>query len=365
MNILDNYYAVIMAGGGGTRLWPLSRKAKPKQALRILGETTLFQNSIDRLEGLFPPERILIVTAAEQATLLQELSPIIPKENFILEPQPRGTASAIGLTAIALRHLNPQASMAVLTADHFIGDEELFRQVLIAGHAAAKDNYLVTLGIQPTFPSTGYGYIQQGEKIGDYGQQEVFQALRFIEKPQSAKAEEMISGGDHAWNSGMFIWKVENILAEIERQMPKLFTALSEIAGAWGTPQQKAALDRVWPKLVSETVDYGIMEHAERLAVIPVAELGWNDVGSWNSLFAVLPSDKDGNIVNIEKHINVGTKNTLIHADGRERLLVTIGVEDLVIVDTDDVLLICSKDKAEEVRQVVEQLRKKNLNQFL
>ncbi|MBW8009733.1 MAG: NTP transferase domain-containing protein [Chloroflexi bacterium] len=365
MNTLNNYYAVIMAGGGGTRLWPLSRKAKPKQALRILGETTLFQNSIDRLEGLFPPERILIVTTAEQAALLQELSSLIPKENFILEPQPRGTASAIGLTAIVLRKLDPQASMAVLTADHFIGDEQLFRQVLITGYQVAKDNYLVTLGIQPTFPSTAYGYIQQGEKLGNYGQQEVYQALRFKEKPQEAQAEKMLSVGDHTWNSGMFIWKVENILAEIERQMPELFTALNEIAGAWGTPQQGAVLDRVWPELKSETVDYGIMEHAERLAVIPVAELGWNDVGSWDSLFAVLPTDKDGNIVNIEKHINVGSKNTLIHAERTERMIVTIGVKDLVIVDTDDVLLICSKDNAEEVRQVVEQLRKKKQNQFL
>lgn len=363
--MLDNFYAVIMAGGGGTRLWPLSRKATPKQVLRIFGERTLFQNSVDRLEGLFPPERILVVTTADQAAQLQELSPAIPPENFILEPQPRGTASAIGLTAIVLNQLNPQAIMAVLTADHFIADEHLFRQVLQSAYAAAKDNYILTLGIHPTFPSTAYGYIQKGEKLGDYSGQEVYQALRFKEKPQTAQAEKMLSSGDHAWNSGMFIWKVEQILAEIERQMPELFDGLNEISDAWDTPQRGAVVDRVWPRLKSETVDYGIMEHAEKLAVIPVAELGWNDVGSWDSLFSVLPVDKDGNIVNSEQNIIMASKNSLIHAEGSQRLIVTIGVEDLVIVDTEDVLLICSKENAEEVRQVVEQLKKKGQNQFL
>jgi mannose-1-phosphate guanylyltransferase len=361
----DHYYAVIMAGGGGTRLWPLSRRHRPKQMLQLGGERTLFQIAVDRLEGLFPPKRILIVTASKQALALQEQVPEIQSGNFLLEPEPRGTASAIGLAAAALKLRDPEAVMAVLTADHYIGDEEKFLKVLKAAESVAKDGYLVTLGIRPTFASTGYGYIQQGKKLGSFGGFDAYQAERFKEKPAEAQAKEMLESGNHAWNSGMFIWQVERILEEFARQMPELSSSLEVIADAWETPERDKVLNRKWSALKAETIDYGIMENAVRVAVIPTAGLKWNDVGSWDSLFEVMAADAQGNIISHDEHINIGSTNTMVHSEGSKRLIVTIGVEDMVIVDTDDILLVCSKDRAEDVRQAINQIKEKGQERFL
>jgi mannose-1-phosphate guanylyltransferase len=353
----DNYYAVIMAGGGGTRLWPLSRRKRPKQMLRLFDDRSLFQTSITRLAGLFPPERIFVVTVQEQAEELRAQAPEIPVENFLLEPMPRGTASVVGMAAVALRKRDPQAVMAVLTADHFIRDEARFRGYLAAAQQVAQDDYLVTLGIRPTHPSTGFGYIRQGASIGEYAQTPAFEVERFIEKPDEPAAERLLEDGNHSWNSGMFIWRVDRILAEFARQMPALLTALEAIEAAWDTPDQAAVLERIWPTIEPETIDYGVMEYATRVAVIPTSGLGWNDVGSWDSLFDVLESDQRGNIAIGGKHIDLDTRDSLVYVDGEGRLVVTIGVEDLVLVDTGDVLLVCHKDQAQRVRQVVSSLK--------
>jgi mannose-1-phosphate guanylyltransferase len=248
--------------------------------------------------------------------------------------------------------------MAVLTSDHYIANEANYRGTLRAGLEAARDGYLVTLGIAPSFPATGYGYVQQGERIGVYGGLKVYRAVRFKEKPGEVQARLMLAGGDHAWNSGMFIWKVERILEEIARQMPDLDTGLQEIDAAWETPEREATLERVWSGLKPETVDYGIMEGARQVAVIPASDLGWSDVGSWDSLFEVLPTDPDGNIVMGGHYYCLDTKDSLIYLNEEHRLIVTIGVSDLVLVDTGDVLLVCAKDQAQKVRQVVEHLKK-------
>jgi len=353
----DHYYAVIMAGGGGTRLWPLSRQAKPKQLLKLIDERSLFQTSVQRLEGIFPPERIFVVTVDEQAAELQLQSPVIPKENFILEPMPRGTASVIGLAAVALERRDSQAVMAVLTSDHFIGNEESFRQMLLAAHEAAQDDHLVTLGITPTYGATAYGYIQRGDYLGNYGGYEACQVLRFKEKPDEAQAQIMIEGGDHTWNSGMFVWRTRRILTEFDSQMPGLYAGLEEISQSMGTHQESSVLYRVWSGLENETIDYGIMENARDVVVLMADNLGWNDVGSWDSLFDVLPADPRGNIVMGAHHIGLETNQSLIYANQEHRLIVTIGVEDLVVVDTGDVLLVCRKDQAQKVRQVVAQLK--------
>ncbi len=232
----DNFYAVIMAGGGGTRLWPLSRKSRPKQMLDLVDERSLFQTAVHRLDGLFTPDRIYVVTVEEQAKGLQAQAPEIPAENYLLEPMPRGTASVVGFAAVAIQNRDPKASMAVVTADHIIGNEEKFRQLLMAAYDVAQKGYLVTLGISPTSPSTGYGYVQQGELLGAYRGQEVFHALKFREKPSTDGAHRRCwSAGDHTWNSGMFIWRVDNVMAEIARQMPDLNTKLTEISDAWGS----------------------------------------------------------------------------------------------------------------------------------
>jgi mannose-1-phosphate guanylyltransferase len=354
--MFEHYYAVIMAGGGGTRLWPLSRKARPKQMLRLLEERSLFQTSVQRLNGVFPPERIFVVTVEAQADELKQQCPEIPPENYILEPMPRGTASVIGLAAAALRHQDAQAVMAVLTSDHYIGNEAGFRQLLIAAHDVAQDGYLVTLGISPTFPATGYGYIQRGKLIGCYKDLDVFRAIRFKEKPAEDQARQMLANGDHAWNSGMFVWRVDRILAEFEKHMPKLAVTLQKISKAWGSPKEFAVVQSLWPQLKNETIDYGIMEIAENVAVIPATGLQWSDVGSWDSLFEVISGDADGNIVMGGKHIGLDTHQSLVYVNQEHRLIVTIGVDDLVVVDTGDVLLVCRKEQAQKVRQVVNQL---------
>ena len=355
--MLDHYYAVIMAGGGGTRLWPLSRQGRPKQMLRLIDDHSLFQIAVKRLEGVFPPERILVVTVADQAAELQGQTPEIPSENFLLEPMPRGTASVIGLAGIVLKERDPQALMAVLTSDHFIGNEDKFRQLLRAAYHVATDGYLVTLGIEPTSPATGYGYIQRGDRIGTYDGLNAYRALRFKEKPDQNQAREMLASGDHAWNSGMFVWQVKQILGEFARQMPDLSNRLGKISQAWSTADRQEVLEQEWPDIKSETIDYGIMEGAQEVAVIPAKGLSWSDVGSWDSLFEVLNPDQDGNIVIGGQHIGLETTNSLVYADQNQRLVVTIGVEDLVVVDTGDVLLVCHTDQAQKVRQVVNQLR--------
>ncbi len=358
--MLDHFYAVIMAGGGGTRLWPLSRKNRPKQMLSLFDERTLFQTSVERLNPVFNCDHILVVTVAEQARELQAQTPDIPKENFLIEPMPRGTASVVGLAAVALQQRDPQAIMAVLTSDHYIGNEENFRQLLLAAKEVAQEDFLVTLGITPNFPSTGYGYIQYGEKLGVFNGQETYRVKHFREKPDIASAREMLTSGGYAWNSGMFVWKVARILDEFAAQRPELYHKLKEIGQAWDSPEQQKVVQGIWPGLKNETIDYGIMEGARQVAVIPAADLHWSDVGSWDSLFVVLPTDENGNIVMGGQHLGLDTKNSLVFLNQEHRLIVTIGVSDLVLVDTGDVLLVCPKDQAQKVKEVVNHLKKTN-----
>jgi len=356
----EHYYAVIMAGGGGTRLWPLSRHTRPKQMLNLFDERSLFQTAVQRLHGVFPPERIYVVTVKEQANELQAQTPEIPAKNFILEPQPRGTASVIGLAALALKMDDPQAIMAVLTADHYIGDENQFRRVLRIAEMVAAQNYLVTLGIQPAYPATGFGYVQSGDPIGEFNGQKVYRVRTFKEKPNEDQARAMLASGDFSWNSGMFFWKAENILEEIKRQMPELAEGLRAIQANWGIFSQSEALQRVWAGLRPETIDYGVMESARNVVVIPASGLGWSDVGSWDSLFDVIPGDANSNIVMGGKHIGLETRQSLIYVAQEHRLIVTIGIDDLIVVDTGDVLLVCRKDQAQKVRQVVKQLEQED-----
>jgi len=360
--MFDDYYAVIMAGGGGTRLWPLSRQARPKQLLKIGRRESMFQVAVNRLAGLFPLERILVVTTAEQATALQAQTPDIPQENFLLEPMPRGTAAVVALATAALQARTPDAVMAILTADHFIADEGRFRQLLTAAYQVARSGYLATLGITPTYPATGYGYIQAGASLGRFETIPAFKAVRFKEKPSEEAARTMLSGGDHTWNSGMFIWQVKDISAEFARQMPDLHNRLREIAGAWNTAGRAETIAGWWPGIKPETIDYGIMEGAQQVAVLPATGLGWNDVGSWESLYDVLPQDEAGNVVQGANTLLMESRGTLVFTENNqpERMIVALGTEDLIIVDTGDVLLVCPKGQAQQIRQVVAALKQSN-----
>lgn len=362
---MNSTYAVIMAGGGGTRLWPLSRKNRPKHLLPLIGEQTLFQSTVARLEGFLPPERILVVTVAEQAAEIRAQSPEIPDQNYIIEPAPRGTASVVGLAATILHQRDPQAVMAVLPSDHFIRNRDLFHYLIKAAVEVARNDYLVTLGITPTFPSTAYGYIQQGAPLpGDY-KYPTYSVVRFTEKPNEQTAQKLLRTGDHSWNSGMFVWTTRRILSEMRLQMPELSAALEKISAA-DAPQQAAVIQSIWPDLKVETIDYGIMEKAKRVAVLPAGGLGWSDVGSWNSLFEVLLPDMSGNIVANGHHLALETNNTLVYGlPGSERLVVTIGVDDMVVVDADDVLLVCKSDQSQKVKNVVEHLRKHRQERYL
>ena len=362
----EHTYAVIMAGGGGTRLWPVSRKETPKQLLPLLGQETLFQSTVARLEAMFPPERILVVTVAEQASVMQAQVPAIPVENYLIEPAPRGTASVVALAAAVLKQRDPQAMMAIQTADHHIRNRDLFNYLIKTALDVAEKDYLVTLGITPTFPATGYGYIQQGEPLaGDY-KYPVYKVKRFKEKPDEVTAQKLLGSGDHSWNSGMFVWRVDTILTEIEKQMPELFQAVNRIASAWNTSERDEVVRSHWQDLKSQTIDYGIMERAERVAVLPAGGLGWSDVGSWDSLFEVLLPDKDGNVAtNKEHHLALDTHNTLVYSSGAERLVVTIGLDDIVVVDAGDVLMICKTDQSQKVRDVVEYLKKNKIEKYL
>ncbi|MFN2112592.1 MAG: mannose-1-phosphate guanylyltransferase [Anaerolineales bacterium] len=349
----ENYYAVIMAGGGGTRLWPLSRRNRPKQMLSLGSDRSLFQVAVDRLQGVFPPERILVMTVEDQVPALQAQVPEIPPENFLLETMPRGTASVVGYAAAVLNLKNPESVMTVLTADHIIGNLELFQQLLTAAYQVAGEDYLVTLGITPSYPATGYGYIRQGKTLGQYQGLEVYQVGNFTEKPDLEEAEKMLASGDYSWNSGMFIWRTEAILKEISRQMPDLDSKLALIKEAWDTEDRESTIRRVWPEIQPQTIDFGIMENARQVAVIPALDLEWNDVGSWEALYDLLPVDENGNILQGGEHLALETTGTIVHGEENPRTVVTIGVKDLIVVDTGEILLICDRSHAQAVRQVV------------
>jgi mannose-1-phosphate guanylyltransferase len=355
------YYAVIMAGGTGTRLWPLSRRKTPKQSLRLLDDRTLFQSAVDRILPLFGRDRIRVVAGADYLEDLARQAPGLPSSAFVVEPSGRGTAPCIGLASIHLRHEDPSAVMAVLTADQTISDVARFRRVLMAAESVAQQGWLVTLGIAPAGPATGYGYIEQAEELQVLAGFRVFRVAQFTEKPDLEAAQEMVASGRFSWNSGMFIWRVDQILEEFERQMPDLYDRLSRIEAALGRLRYKAVIESTWTDLSKQTIDYGVMEGAGKVAVIPV-DIGWSDVGSWASLGELLPTDEYGNVIR-GPHTAIDTRNTVVM--GGKRLIATIGMRDMIIVDSDDALLICPRGREQDVREIVRKLDREGRHEYL
>ncbi|MDA8336266.1 MAG: mannose-1-phosphate guanylyltransferase [Peptococcaceae bacterium] len=325
-------YAVIMAGGTGQRFWPLSRRARPKQFLPLMGDRTMLQATVDRLTGWIPEENIIVVTGQAYLDTVSEQLPRIG--NVLGEPCGRDTAAAVGLAARQLVDRDPAAVMAVLPADHFIADPERFQTVLRAAAGwAAGGEWLVTMGVPPTRPDTGYGYIRRGEKMdGD-----VYRVERFTEKPDAERAREFLASGRYLWNSGMFVWRADLILRLIARYLPELAAGLAGIG-------RGEKLAEVYPRLPRISIDYGVMERADRVLVLP-GDFGWDDVGSWPALCR-----EAGENVLEAKGVFLETTGSIIRVPGR--VVATLGIRDLVVVDDGDCLLVCAKERAVDLKLV-------------
>lgn len=353
---------LVLAGGTGSRLWPRSRRTKPKQFLPLLSKRTMLQETLERVAPLVEPGRVFVVTGEDYAQMVREQLSSVPPSNIILEPGGRGTAPAIGLAAIHMRRSAPDAVMAVLSADHLILRDAAFRTALQAAEAAANEGYLVTLGIKPAFANTGYGYIKCGDVITQSHGLAIHRVGRFMEKPDQQTAEGYIASGDYYWNAGIFVWRTQSFLDAVERYLPRLRDQLNRIQARFGRSSHHAELTHIWDEVENITVDYGIMERAPNVAVIPV-DIGWSDVGDWHTLTSLMSDDESANVV-IGPHVEVDTHSTLIYSDSG-RIIATIGLKGFLVVDTGDALLIAPRDRAQDVKKIVDQLRSEGRSDVL
>ncbi|MCC6613643.1 MAG: mannose-1-phosphate guanylyltransferase [Anaerolineae bacterium] len=355
---MEHFYALIMAGGGGTRLWPMSRKQTPKQFLPLVEDESMFRVSVTRLSPLFSPDHIYIVAGERYADEVKKQAPEIPEQNFILEPSARDSGPAAALGVAVIHQRDPEATIAILTADHHIADKAGFRDALASAYDVAQQGYIVTFGISPSLPSTAYGYIRRGQPLTQARGLQAYHAAKFEEKPPLDVAIQFLTSGEYSWNSGMFIWRADQAMAEFKRQRPDYYQQMTRIAAAVDTPAYQGTLRAAWEGFERKSLDYAVMEHAERIAVIPV-DIGWSDVGSWSTLYDVLSTDDSGNCArgNAAGWIAIDTHNTLVYSG---KLVATIGVNDLVVVETDDALLICTRERAQDVKTVVEHLKATN-----
>jgi mannose-1-phosphate guanylyltransferase len=351
-----------MAGGKGVRFWPRSREKTPKHLLDISSERTMIRETVDRIRPLLPAERTLIVTGKSHAAELIRQLPEIPPENILIEPVGRNTAPCIGLAALHILRRVSDAVMLVLPSDHRIGDEAAFLRIIkAAAETALQGDPLVTIGIRPTGPETGYGYIEQGDPFSTSGVDEIFRVRSIREKPPREQAEHFLAQGGFSWNSGIFVWKVSTIVEAIGRFLPDLQRGLLQIREALGTDREEAVVRSVYTEQRAVSIDYGVMEKAKNVLVIPGA-FDWSDLGSWDALWEVSEKDENGNAVRGE-FIGIDTSNSLIHSTGK--LVALVGVKDLLVVETNDALLICRRGRSQDVRKVVETLEKKGPASYL
>lgn len=348
-------YAVIMAGGRGTRFWPLSRAHLPKHLINITGGGTVIRETMNRISPLFAPEKVLVVTAKDQAPAVREQLPEIPSENIIAEPVGRNTAPCIALAAAIVGKRAGDEVMVCLPADHVIGDEEEFRRILkVAAEAAQSSDVLVTVGIEPTGPETGYGYLERGELRMLTQGRKVYEVKSMREKPSRDEAEGLIARGGFYWNSGMFIWRKEVIWRAIEIFLPDIASKVESVVPYIDTDKFDEELERIYAPMESISIDYGVMEKAKNTFIVP-GNFGWSDVGSWDALWEVMSKDDNGNVlIKTETAVNIGGRNCLVHAPGK--VVSLIEVEDIVVVDTPDALLICRRGSSQQVKKAVETL---------
>jgi mannose-1-phosphate guanylyltransferase len=358
-------FAVIMAGGVGTRFWPRSRERSPKQFLEILGGGTMIENTLDRLKPLVDPNDMYVVTNRVQAEMVKRLVPGMPASNVLAEPIGRNTAACIGLAALWINRADPDGVMVVSPADHIVQNTDEFIRILrLAVRVAEEREALVTIGIKPTHPETGYGYIQSAEEEIDrneYRPEGVYRVKTFAEKPNLETAERFLQSGDFLWNSGIFVWKASVILREIELHLPDLHEQLHDIQETMGTSVYDQTLEHAYRIIRNISVDYGIMEKAGNVFVVK-GDFGWSDVGSWDEVVRLTASDEAGNSIRGRTMI-VDSKNNYVDAGGK--IVAAIGVEDLIIISTDDAILVCKKGRSQEVKEVVDFIRRKQMNEYL
>lgn len=354
--------AVIMAGGRGERFWPKSRFSLPKQFLQLLGEKTMLQRTAERLQGIVCPDEIFIITAEDYRYLIARQTPEIPAENIIAEPFGRDTAAAVGLASVIIARKNPCDVVVVLPADHYIADEQRFAVALNSAVAVAeKGEHLVTLGIVPSRPETGYGYIARGESYNGLAGKNFFLVESFTEKPDQKRALQFLDSGNYYWNSGIFIWRVDLIRRLIKEHLPVLHEGLAKIDEALGTGQYLETLREVYAGLPKVSIDYGLMEKVSNVVVIP-GDFGWDDVGSWTALEEYKDKDGRGNVLE-GRGVLLDTYNTLVSASGK--VVATLGINDLIIVEEKDSILVCHKERAQEIKKVILALQENGYEEIL
>lgn len=352
-------YAVIMAGGTGCRFWPLSREKEPKQLLNLSGEDYMINLTIRRIAKVIPLKQILIVTNKEQYEKMKHIvSGLIPEKNIIIEPFRRNTLACITYVGLYLRELYGDSVMCVFPSDHYIEKEGAFAKAVEEGIGIASlEDTLLTIGIQPDYPATGYGYIQYDRK----GRTNDKKVLQFIEKPVYEKAEQYLNSGNYVWNSGMFIWRCSVILREIERYVPKVYEPLAQAFMIKEEALRKEAVFHAYENLPSISIDYGVMERASCIKVI-LGDLGWNDIGEWESLKVFHAQDLDGNVT-VGEHLQLDSSRCILYSRGR--MIATLGVHDLIVVETDDVVLICDRNRGQDIPFLIEEMKQQKLSQYL
>ncbi len=350
-------HIVIRAGGAGSRLWPISRKAAPKQFHAFLSERTMLQEALDRVRDIVPLENVFVSTSLDCKSLVLEQCAEIPAQNLIIEPARKDTAAAIGLESMMIAKRDPDAIVASLGSDHSVRLTKEFQEALLAAEEFVKTHpeYIVPIAIQPQHADTSMGYIQYGESIEEVNGTTVHEVVRFTEKPDAATAKEFFEAGNYLWNANMFVWSVKTILDLYKTHLPEMYVQLEKIAAAIDTPEQEQVLHEVYPQLEKVAVDYAIIEKTHKIATI-AANIGWNDIGDWSRLKDELSATEAENVAINAELETVDTNNVLVYRGGQKKLITTIGLDDLVIIDTDDALLIAKKSQTGRVKEIVEAL---------
>ena len=360
-------FAVIMAGGTGKRLWPLSRESRPKQVLKLLDGQTLLRNCFERLEGIFDLRNIIVLTNAGYVDLVRENLSELPKENVIAEPAVRDTASAIGLAATILHKYDTNANMAVVTADQVIEPKETFQNAMqtALSFVDANPEAMVTFGIQPTFASTQLGYIQFGNAVSGEGSEKAVHTIdAFKEKPEKKIAQEYLESGDYCWNSGMFVWRCETILNNLKRFLPECVEPLDAIKNSWGGPEQQQALQEWFPKLPKISIDFAVMEKADGVHGIRL-DCRWLDMGSFAALVDILESDPDNNIIISGSSELLDSKNNIVATEEKGHLLAMIGVENMIVAHSKDATLVCPIDQGHRLKELLEKIKEHHSGKFV